>query len=566
MHARLLNRSTRTLSTILLVAGLAGTAIAQSTAPAPSDATLVASIDAVVKSRFNADAPGATIIAMRKGQVIYRSAAGLADVATKTPLKPDDVLRIGSVSKQFTSVAILMLADEGKLSVSDEVSKYIPSFPAKVKPVTIEHLLTHTAGIPNFTDLPDYSYARQLPSTREQVLNRFKDLPLEFEPGSRYAYSNSGYFLLGMIIEKVSGKSYPEFLAERIFKPLAMNDSAYEGFERGSKKRVEGFVKANNAYMVAQKVDMSVPFAAGALVSTVDDLARWDAAITAGKLLKPETWKKAHSAYTLNDGKTIPYGYGWSVVKLQGVDAVSHTGGIDGFVSYAIRVPSEQVFVAVLRNVIDGTAEHVDAGNRIAAILIGKPMVERIAVKIDAAKFDQYVGSFQLAPGFVLRVFRDGEQLMAQATGQGANPIFAESEDKFFLRIVNAQIHFGRGADGKVDSLVLFQGGRETKAARLADAPAVAKKEVTVSAAAMASLEGEYEIVPGFVATVFRDGEKLMAQATGQSAFQLFAESETAWFAKVADIKIEFNRESTGAVSSLKLTQTGRDTIAKKIK
>ncbi len=556
----------RGFSTLLLATGVSAAAIATAQTPASPDAALVAKIDEIVKTRFKADAPGATVIAVRDGKTVYRGAAGLADVATKVPLKPDDVLRIGSVTKQFTAVAILMLLDEGKLALGDDVSKYIPSFPSKGKPVTIEHLLTHTAGIPSFTDQQDYAFARHLPATPAQVLDRFKDLPLKFEPGTRFSYSNSGYFLLGMVIEKLSGKSYADFLAERIFSPLGMKDTAYEGRERSGRQRVEGFVKSGGKYMVALKVDMSIPFAAGALVSTVDDLAKWDAAITAGKLLKAETWKKAHTAYKLNDGTLVPYGFGWGVTKLQGVDVVSHTGGIDGFASVAIRVPSERVFVAVLRNVLDETAEHVDAANRIAALLMGKPIIERTAVGLAPGKLDEYVGSYQIGPNFVLRVFRDGDQLMAQATGQGANPIFAEAEDKFFLRIVDAQLKFGRDAAGKIDLVTLIQGGRETPAKRLAETPPAPKKEVAVAASAMAVLEGDYEIVPSFVVTIFRDGDKLMARATGQDAFQLFAESEVAWFAKVADIRIEFNKESNGKVASLKLLQAGRETIAKKIK
>ncbi len=554
---------------LLLSTRLPVLATAQDAAPIakPSDdSTAAAAIENLAMGRFKPDEPGATIIVMRNGKTIFRKAYGLANVAAKTPLKPDDVLRIGSVTKQFTAVGILMLADAGKLALSDEISKYVPMFPAKDKSVTIEHLLTHTSGIPNFTDNAEYRINRNKLSSQAEVVARFKDLPLSFEPGSRWAYSNSGYFLLGMVIEKVSGKSYADFIAEKIFIPLGMADTAYEGFERSAKRRVEGYQDANGKFSVAQKIDMSVPFSAGAMVSTVDDLARWDAAITAGKFLKPETWKKAFTAYTLADGKKTTYGYGWGVAKVQGKDAITHTGGIDGFSSVATHVPGDKVFVAVLRNAISGSGTHVDLANRMVAILIGRPIREIAEVKIAPTVFDAYAGRYELGPNFVLRVFRDGNRFMTQATGQGPAEVFAESEDKFFLRVTDAQIEFVKSASGKVESLVLFQGGREMSAKRLPDEPAVVRKEVNLSTAQLDKLVGEYPLAAGFVLSVFRDGETLMARATGQGAFQLFAESEEKFFSKVADIRVEFKKDATGNVASLVLFQAGMETPAKKNK
>ncbi|MBC7622769.1 MAG: DUF3471 domain-containing protein, partial [Aeromicrobium sp.] len=337
-----------------------------------------------------------------------------------------------------------------------------------------------------------------------------------------------------------------------------------------AKRRVEGYENANGKFNVAEKIDMSVPFAAGAMVSTVDDLARWDAAIAAGKLLQPETWKKAFTAYTLTDGKKATYGYGWGVVKVQGKDAVSHTGGIDGFSSVAIHFFDDKVFVAVLRNSIEAADRPSDLANRMAAILVGQPMRELAEIKIAQNVFDAYVGRYQLGPNFVLRVYREGEKFMAQATGQGPTEIFAEAEDKFFLRVVDAQIKFARSAAGKVESLVLFQSGREIPAKRLPEEPTVPRKEVNLSTVELDALVGEYPLAAGFVLTVFREsdkqGEKLMARATGQGAFQIFAESNDKFFAKVADIRIEFKKDAAGSVTGLVLFQAGMETPAKKSK
>jgi CubicO group peptidase (beta-lactamase class C family) len=215
----------------------------------------------------------------------------LADLAQQRPLTPDTVLRIASLTKQFTATAILMLVDEGKIKLDDDITAYLPDYPTKGKKITIEHLLTHTSGIVSFTSKPDLDLAKEY--TVQQMIDSFKNDPLEFEPGSRYKYNNSGYFLLGAIIEKVSGKTYDKFVEERIFVPLGMTRTAYEGHERTKAERAQGYMHSEQGFVPSAVMSMSVPYAAGALVSTVDDLARWDAAVSSGKLLKASSWHRA---------------------------------------------------------------------------------------------------------------------------------------------------------------------------------------------------------------------------------------------------------------------------------
>jgi D-alanyl-D-alanine carboxypeptidase len=217
-----------------------------------------------------------------------RAAQGLwlADTASTSALAPDTPMRVGSITKQFTSTAILMLVDEGKVKLDDDITVYLPDYPTQGKKISIEHLLTHTSGIVSFTGKPDYMANMSQGRDGAQMVDSFKNDPLEFAPGSRYKYNNSGYFLLGAIIEKVSGMRYDEFIAQRIFVPLGMTRTAYEGHERDKAVRALGYSGKGGSFAPSAPLSMSQPYAAGSIVSTVDDLAKWDAAVSSGKLLK----------------------------------------------------------------------------------------------------------------------------------------------------------------------------------------------------------------------------------------------------------------------------------------
>ena len=353
--------------------GFADTLPAAAPAAALVDPALAARIDASVSRYYKPADPGATIIVMKDGRTVFRKAYGMADVAKRVPMTPDTVLRLGSITKQFTSTAILMLADEGKLSVSDDITRYLPAYPTHGKKITIEHLLTHTSGIVSYTGKPAFRATMTKDMTVAQMIDSFKGDKPDFEPGSQWRYNNSGYFLLGAIIEEVSGMPYAKFVEQRIFVPLEMNDTAYEGYERGTAARAAGHSGAWGRYAPNAPLSMSQPYAAGALVSTVDDLARWDAAVSSGKLLTAASWRKAFTAYTLDGGAPTKYGYGWMLDQIQGAPTIGHGGDINGFSAFALRLPSEHLYIAVLSNADSGLVEPQTVAEKIAAIAIGKP-------------------------------------------------------------------------------------------------------------------------------------------------------------------------------------------------
>lgn len=427
----------------------------QSSAPPDLTAKFTEYMDAQVRtSRFT----GAVLVA-RAGQVLFARGYGMANLEHGIPNTPQTKFRLGSITKQFTAVAFLQLQEKGKLSVQDPVCKYVPECPAAWAPITIHHLLTHTSGIPNFTSFPDYRDTMMIASPPEKSLLRFRDKPLEFAPGERYSYSNSGYVLLGYILEKVSGQSYEQYLRENILAPAGMSNTGYDWSSTVLPGRASGYARrGQSGYANAEYIHMSIPHAAGAMYSTVEDFVKWDQALYGDTLLKPASREAMFTPAKDN------YAYGWIVRDVAGRKTVSHGGGINGFNTAFTRYPGEKLMVVAFSNV-EGTRVGPVASD-LAAIALGMPYglpKERLEVSVDPKILDTYVGRYELAPTFSITVTREGDGLMTQATGQPKVPIFAESETKFFLRVVDAQLTFVKGPDGKVTHLILHQGGREVQ-------------------------------------------------------------------------------------------------------
>lgn len=560
----------------LLVAGLAFGAAhpavvfadaSRATAPTVIvDGDIARQIDSVFSTTFKADEPGAAIIVVKDGKTVLRKGYGLADTEKKVPIQPGDVFRLGSITKQFTAVAILMLEEEGKLSVQDEITKFLPDYPTQGKKITVEHLLTHTSGIKSYTGMPGFRNIVNKDMKPLEVVDFFKNEPMEFSPGERYAYNNSGYFLLGVIIEKVSGMSYADFVAKRIFEPLGMAHTAFEGFERNGVKRIAGYQRGRAGYEPARPMSMTQPYAAGSLVSTVDDMARWDAAITAGKLLKPANWKRAFTPYVLNNGKPTDYGYGWQVRKFQGEEMIEHGGAINGFHTQGMRLPASRIYVAVLTNRLGARPASEFHAERAAAIAQGKPLMEPKAIKLSTAALDAFEGTYRIDDKENRIIVRDGDQLILQRAG-GRVPMQPYAENEFFLPdFSHTRYRFVKGDDGKVKHLVVLDtSGKDEINARTGDKPAE-KKSIILAQKDFDVLVGEYQLAPNFILTISRDGDRYISQATNQGPIEIYAESDTKFFVKVMSAELVFQKDAEGKATGLVLKQNGREMPAKKIK
>ncbi len=444
------------LSFVLLVACLL------SCSPAAAAQDLQPKIDEYMRAAMKVDRFSGAILVARAGKVIASKGYGMADLENDVPNTPETKFRLGSITKQFTSAAIMLLQERGQLSVQDSVCKYVAPCPEAWQPVTIHQVLSHTAGIPNFTGFPDYTKTMRDPATAESVVARFRDRPLDFKPGESWRYSNSGYVLLGYIIERVSGQPYEKFVTENIFAPLRMNDTGYDHTDAIIKHRAHGYARANDQIVNAAYMDMSIPSAAGALYSTVGDLYLWDQALYTDKLLKPASLA---AIYTPVKNE---YGYGWGIAKMHDRTVYAHSGGINGFATNILRFPTERATVIVLSNY-----EPAPTGNiarDLAAIMFGGKYelpAERVVAKVDPAIYDAYVGEYELAPDFHIVITRAGDRLLVQATGQPQVELFPAAETKFFLKAIRADITFVKDEQGQVTHLILDQGGRRQPAKKI---------------------------------------------------------------------------------------------------
>lgn len=552
----------------LLIATLAllSPATAQTT-PQPaiqSDAAVATAIDAALAPHFKPNEPGATVIVTRDGKPVFRKAYGMANIEHGIALKPEMSLRLGSITKQFTAVGILMLADQGKLAVSDDIRKFLPDYPTQGRTVTIEHLLTHTSGIKSYTDMASYRQGMRTDMTVQAVIDLFKNEPFAFEPGERYAYNNSGYFLLGAIIEKVSGMSYADFMAKHIFEPLGMKNTAYDSNELIIPNRANGYSRREGKVRNTAYLSLSQPYAAGALLSSVDDLMLWDAAITSGKLLKPDTWKQAFTPYKPKTGEAPGYGYGWFMRSIQGQPAIEHGGAINGFNTYAVRLPQDKVYVALLSN--EDSASRAYIGEKIAAIAIGKPYADWKAVKLDDSVLDRYIGIYKIDDKTTRVVTRTGNQLFSQRTGGRKIAMQPSSETEFFLVNSFSHLKFVKDSKGEVTQMVMVQGGKEETSPRISAKPPAEREAIKIAHTVFDAYVGAYQLAPDFILSVTRDGDRYLSQATGQGKAEIFPESETRFFLKVVDAQLQFVKDGEGKVNQLILFQNGREMPAKRIK
>jgi len=423
---------------------------------AHAEAPLAERIDEALKPFFKADAPGATVIVMKDGAPVFRKAYGLADVDKNLPMQPEMQLRLGSITKQFTAVAILMLAEQGKLSLQDEVTRFLPDYPARDKHITIERLLQHTAGVPNYTAKVSFGLTSGRDKSVGQMIDYFKDDALDFEPGARWAYSNSGYILLGAIIEKVSGTTYADFIAKNIFEPLGMQDTAYEGHERSAKRRVSGYREGFlSGYRPAEYVSMTQPYAAGALVSTVDDLALWDEAVSSGKLLRADTWRQAFTPCPLPNGAKCSYGYGWQLGVMRGHRVAFHAGDIPGYNAEAIRLLDDKVFVAVLGNSNRNMLNTDRVAFTAAAIAVDSPFPPQKTIPMTKLAMTAYVGTFRLSESGTRTISFDGGGLRFERKGRRPAGLRPYGVDKFFVEGSLTTLDFVRGPDGAVTGFML---------------------------------------------------------------------------------------------------------------
>jgi CubicO group peptidase (beta-lactamase class C family) len=412
--------------------------------------------------------PGTAILVAKDGKVIYKNGFGYADIENKILTTPETKFRIGSVTKQFTASAILKLQEDGLLKVSDKLSKFFPDFPGGDE-VTLHHLLTHTSGIHSYTGKPDFLLKVTSPVTSDSLIAWFKNDPYDFKPGEEFRYNNSGYFLLGCIIEKVSGKSYGTYLKETFFDPLHMNNTGVYTSSLSLEKEAKGYTGNGKTYEKTLNWDMSWAGGAGALYSTVEDLYLWNEAVFNGKVLNEKSMKAAFTPVVLNNGKVtegMKYGYGWIMNDYRGQDEISHSGGLHGFISQLARFPQENLTIVMLTNVSPANPDYAS----IAEFCLWNKMNKQTSysAKTSTGKdLKVYEGRYDFSNGMVMNITAEDSMLFAQLTGQAKFPIFLSAEDEFFWKVVEAKIKFIRNEKKEVEYGEFTQNGNRMKVKKL---------------------------------------------------------------------------------------------------
>ena len=418
-----------------------------------SNEELASYADQLFSQAYVADEPGAAVLVAKDGQVLLRKGYGMASLELGVPMQPGMVLEIASVTKQLTAAAILLLQDRGKLSVEDDVTKYLPDYPAHGQKITLHHLLTHTSGVPDFTGMPEWWPRMREDMRVTQIIDLFKDKPLEFAPGEKLSYSNSGYVLLGAVIEKVSGKTYEDFIEQEILAPLGMKRSRTWHLKEIVPGLVTGYDREEDGYRTAEPMSMTQTFAAGSILSTVDDLSLWAEALPSGKLLRKETFERMATASKLASGQSTKAGYGVKVSEEDGRRILTHGGGTPGFNACLLSIPSERLVVVILSNVLGHDPGAEGLAYRVAMRALGKPVEGRKPLSLDPATLDSYVGLYRFGETVTRSVFREGSKLFAQRMDGDRHEIFASSRDDFFYQNSDARIHFRRNPEGKITGM-----------------------------------------------------------------------------------------------------------------
>jgi CubicO group peptidase (beta-lactamase class C family) len=428
-------------------------------AAAPSARQIAAKVDEYMKSAVEVERFSGSILVARDGKVIVSKSYGMANVELDVPNKPNTVFRLASITKQFTASAIMMLQERGKLNTGDSICKHLTDCPAVWQPITIRHLLTMTSGIAG-ASLTEIGPPRGLPVPHDQWLEATKKKPLAFTPGEMFRYNNSGYTLLGLIIERVSGKSYGEFLQENIFTPLGMKQTGYEDPRRIIKNRATGYRQLpGDPITNVPYAEIFALYAAGGIYSTTEDMLLWDKTLYTEKILTRKSIDEMFTPFKeMLPGKS--YAYGWWTSKKFDRQEIAHGGNLAGFITYIARFPSERVTVIVLSN--NGRGSSGKISNVLSAIVFGAPYEiprERKAIAVATSVLDKYVGQYRIQlPPTNFTITNENGKLMALRDAEPKVEMFAESETKFFLKNEDVQFTFVKNANGEVTGLIVDQG------------------------------------------------------------------------------------------------------------
>lgn len=530
---------------------------------------------------------GAALVA-ENGKVVYKKGLGLANMEWNIANEADTKFRIGSITKQFTSMLILQLVEAGKLKLDGKLSEYLPDYRKDVgDKVTIHHLLTHTSGIPSYTGLPKFfEDVSRDPYTPAEFVKKYTSGDLEFEPGAKFRYNNSGYFLLGAIIEKLHGKPYEQVLKENIFVPLGMKNSGFDHHDAILSKRASGYQKTPAGYTNAPYLDMSIPYAAGSLYSTVEDLYLWDQALYGDKLISAASKELMFKPFLDN------YAYGWGITKVtlggskEVVNSIQHSGGINGFNTIIVRYPAQKHLIVLLDNTSQG-GNLGRIGRDLTGILYNQPfelpkqsiaeaLMKTISERNDVAAAVKQYRELK-ATGSAAYNFNEmelntlGYQLLGAKKMKEAIEIFKLNVEAY-PQAANPYDSLGEAYMTMGERALALQNYK--KALELdpknANAAAIIKTLEMPASNVPVSLDayvGQYD-VPGLgMLDIAKEGDKLVGAPSGETKIAMTPQGGDRFFVPGPNVTLTFVKDDKGQVTHLMARmRDGREMQAKKVK
>lgn len=508
--------------------------------------------------KIAADGPGVSVLVARGDQLLYKGARGMASIELGVPLQPDHLLRIGSVTKQIAAAALLKQIDDGKAKLDDPLAKFLPDYPHGDR-ITLLQLLNHTSGVKSYTGIPGYMAGpiRRDLNTAE-LIKEFKDQPVDFAPGEKWAYNNSGYVLLGAVVEAISGKSWHESIDELLLRPAMITGVHYPAGDRLFKGMAQGYTLNGQGQVApAGFLSMTQPHAAGALVANTEGLWRWNQALHGGKLIS----QASYTRMTTPEGpaKAQAYGFGIGAGTLRDQSMLAHGGGIHGFASMLNYLPASQTTVVILRN-SDGPGFAMDTvARKLAAFAIGEPFAEPKPVAVPAAQLKVAEGVYG-RDDKQTRTLRVKDGALQSQRGDGRVVVLVPlGQDRFAFPDSVNELQLERGADAQVVALSVFNNGDATgeRWVRRGELPAE-PAYLALSAAQRQALVGDYS-APQFSIKVFVDDSgRLMGQAPGQPAFELLALTPRQLRVPQVGAQLDFAAEEGKRATSVTLTQGGQ--------
>jgi D-alanyl-D-alanine carboxypeptidase len=425
---------------IVAVIAFACCAIGEAQTPTPT--RLGPRVDALAQKMLSRPVAGISVAVARDGQLVFARGYGMANLEHAVAVTPDTVFHIASISKNILAAVVLQLVDEGKLDLDDDVTKYVPEAPTHGRKITVRQLLSHTSGIHSFTSLPESEANERLDLTHDQVLALIKDKPLDFEPGTAWRYSNSGFYIAGMVVERVTRQEYGAYLREHLFKPLGMNSAQLCDPRMIVPHLASGYDLDRGVLVNAALMSWKLPFAAGAICATATDLVKWQAALDSGRVLSASSLKLMRAATVLADGTDIDYGLGTRLGTLEGHRVQGHTGGGGGFAAALESFPDDHLTVVVLVNTGGGATRPLSLAAAIARPMLGLADKKTLNdLPVPPQELAALLGTFNSDEGTVENFARDGKLFFRDLPARDEGPLLRQAENVYAVD-ENIEVHF----------------------------------------------------------------------------------------------------------------------------